>query len=291
MELRQLAQFVAIADEGQFTRAAARCGIAQSALSASIRSLENELDAQLFRRTTRRVALTEVGRALLTEARRTLSAAETARNVVYETKALLRGRLTVGGISTFGLLDQPDLLRRFSASHPGIEIHYRRDASGALIADVRDGTLAIAFVSLPPQLPAGLRTIVITKAPIMFCCRADHRLADRRKVTIQELAEESFVGAPPGAVGVELVDRVFAAAGTQRTVTYQVYDLGTTLDFVEQGLGVTLMIEALTVGRPDLRTIPIADQSLVWTLAAVIPPEEKTTAAARELINLIPPKA
>jgi len=290
MELRQLAQFVAVAEEGQFTRAATRCGIAQSALSASIRSLENELDALLFRRTTRRVALTEVGRALLTEARRTLNAAETARNVVHETKALQRGKLAVGGIPTFGLLDQPGLLREFSVSHPGIDIHYRRDASGALITDVRDGVLAIAFVSLPPQPLADLRTIIITTAPIMFCCRTDHPLANRRKVTVSELAEESFTGAPPGSVGVELVDRVFAAAGTQRTVTYEVYDLGTTLDFVEQGLGTTLMIEALTVGRPDLRTIPIADKSLVWTLAAVTPPEEKTTAAARELITLIPPR-
>ena len=287
MELRQLEQFVAVAEEGQFTRAATRCRIAQSALSASIRSLEGELGAPLFLRTTRRVALTEVGRALLPEARRTLDAAENAWTVVRDTKALSRGRLAVGGIPTFALLDQPDLLRRFSAAHPGIDIHYRRDTSGALIADVRDGTLALAFVSLPPQPPAGLRTTVITTAPIVFCCRADHHLAEHRTVTIEELAKESFVGAPPGAVGVETVDRAFAAAGTQRTVTYEVYDLGTTLDFVEQGLGITLMLEALTVGRPDLRTIGIADESLVWTLAAVTPPEEKTTAAAEELIKLI----
>jgi len=287
MELRQLEQFVAIAEEGQFTRAAARCGIAQSALSASIRSLENDLDAQLFHRTTRRVALTEVGQALLTEARRTLTAAETARTVVRETKALLRGKLAVGGIPTSKLLDQPDLLRRFSVAHPGIDINYRRDASDALIAGVRDGTLALAFVSLPPQPLAGLRAIVLNTAPIVFCCRADHRLAGRRKVTVPELAEESFVGAPPGSVGVEHVDRVFAATGTRRRVTCEVYDLGTTLDFVEQGLGVTLMIEALTAGRPDLRSIPIADKSMVWTLGVVTPPEEKTTAAARELITLL----
>ena len=96
MELRQLELFVAVAEEGQFTRAATRCGIAQSGLSASIRSLEKELDAQLFHRTTRRVTLTDVGRALLSEARRTLSAAETARTVVRETKALLRAASSRG---------------------------------------------------------------------------------------------------------------------------------------------------------------------------------------------------
>jgi DNA-binding transcriptional LysR family regulator len=287
MELRQLEQFVAVAEEGQFTRAAVRCTIAQSALSTSIRSLEDELGAPLFLRTTRRVLLTEAGQALLTEARRTLTAAEIARSAVHDTKALLRGNLAVGGIQTFQLLDQPDLLRRFATKHPGIDIQYRRDTSGALIADVHDGRLAIAFASLPPQPLPGLRTIIINTAPMMFCCRADHRFAGRRSVSIQEVAEEDFVGAPPGTVALELVDRSFAAIGIQRTVKYEVYDLVTTLDFVEQGLGTTLMIEALNVGRSNLRTVPITDKSLVWTLAAVTPPEEKTTPAAQELINLM----
>ena len=169
-----------------------------------------------------------------------------------------------------------------------MDIRYRRDTSGALIADVRDGRLDIAFASLPPQPLAGLRTIKVNTAPIMLCCRADHRLAARRKVTVHELANERFIGAPPGAVGVELVDRVFAAAGTQRAVTYEVNDVATSLEFVEQGLGVTLMLEALAIGRTDLRTIPIADKSLVWTLAIITPPEENTTPAAQELINLMP---
>jgi DNA-binding transcriptional LysR family regulator len=291
MELRQLTHFVAVAEESQFTRAANRCSIAQSALSASIRSLEGELGAPLFLRTTRRVTLTEVGRALLTEARRTLTAADAARTVVHDTKALLRGKLYVGGIPTFELIDQPDLLRRFSAIHPGIDIQYRRDTSGALIADVRGGRLAIAFVSLPAEPLDGLRAIIINTAPIMLCCRADHRLADRRTVPIRELAGESFVGAPLGTVGLELIDHVFAANGVQRTVKYEVYDHGTTLDFVEQGLGITLMIQALIVGRPNLRTVALGDRSLVWSLAVITPPEENTTVAAQELINLMPQAA
>jgi DNA-binding transcriptional LysR family regulator len=287
VELRQLEHFVAVAEEGQFTRAATRCRIAQSALSTSIRCLERELGAPLFLRTTRRVSLTEGGQALLGEARRTLRAAEIARTVVHDTAALLRGRLTVGGIPTFKLLDQPDLLRRFATTHPGVDIKYRRDSSGALIADVRDGKLAIAFVSVPLQPLPGLRTIIINTAPIMFCCRADHRLADHPKVGIRDLAGESYVGAPPGTFAAELVDRAFAATGNQRIMTYEVNDIDTILDFVEQGLGITLMIEALVVGRPTLRTIPVTDKSLIWTLGAVTPPEEHTTAAAKELINLM----
>src|SRR6266851_3878155 len=82
MELRQLEHSVAVAEEGHFTRAASRCHISQSALSTSIRSLERELGSPLFVRTTRTVALTDAGRVLLDEARRTLAAAASARESV-----------------------------------------------------------------------------------------------------------------------------------------------------------------------------------------------------------------
>ncbi|MCC6876088.1 MAG: LysR family transcriptional regulator, partial [Sandaracinaceae bacterium] len=82
MELRQLRYFVAAAEERHFTRAAARCHVAQSGLSATIKALENELGTQLLHRTTRRVELTEAGRLLLPAARATLQAAESAEQAI-----------------------------------------------------------------------------------------------------------------------------------------------------------------------------------------------------------------
>jgi DNA-binding transcriptional LysR family regulator len=288
VELRQLEHFVAVAEEGQFTRAAERCGIAQSALSTSIRALEGDLGAQLFLRTTRRVTLTEAGRALLPEARRTLIAADLARTAVRETQALLRGRLAIGGIATFDLLDQPALLRRFCAKHPGVTIRYRRADSSSLIADVRDGRLDVAFVSLPARLPPTLRAIGLLVAPIMLCCHAAHRLADRTEVTMAELAEESLVGMPSASSVVDDMHRVFAGNGVRLTVPYEVNDIATMFEFVEHGLAVTLTIEAFAVDHPDLRSVPIAGTPLVWTLALITPAPEQTTAAANELIRLLP---
>ncbi|PLW73181.1 LysR family transcriptional regulator, partial [Streptomyces sp. DJ] len=96
MELRHLEHFVAVSEEQHFTRAAERLHIAQSGLSASVRSLERELGADLFTRTTRQVRLTEAGRALLVEARRTLASAAAAREAVAAVRGLLRGTLAVG---------------------------------------------------------------------------------------------------------------------------------------------------------------------------------------------------
>ena len=91
MELRQLTHFVAVAEANHFTRAAARVHLTQSSLSSSIRALERELGTDLFVRSTRRVELTDAGRALLPAARRAVSAAEDGLDAVAESAACYAG--------------------------------------------------------------------------------------------------------------------------------------------------------------------------------------------------------
>ena len=113
MELRQLAHFVAVAEERHFTRAAARVHVVQSSLSSSIAALERELGEGLFVRDNRRVALTPAGRALLPAARRALAAADEGRDAVAGVRGMLHGQLLVGAIQTLGVVDLAALLARF----------------------------------------------------------------------------------------------------------------------------------------------------------------------------------
>src|SRR5215218_6503434 len=96
MDLRQMSYFVAVAEEGQFTRAAARERVAQPAVSAQVRRLERELGEQLFHRDPRAVALTDAGAALLPHARAALAAAQRGRDTIASLRGLLHGRLRVG---------------------------------------------------------------------------------------------------------------------------------------------------------------------------------------------------
>ena len=172
MELRQLEQFVAVAEERHFTRAAARCHIVQSALSTSIRGLERELGAALFLRTTRRVQLTGAGQALLAEAQRTLSAeAAAARDAVHDVQNMVRGLLRVGGTHSWLLLDQAAVLARFRTLHPHVEIRYTRGTSMSLIDAIQRGGLDIALVTRPPRLPAGLAATDLLTEPVALVCR------------------------------------------------------------------------------------------------------------------------
>jgi DNA-binding transcriptional LysR family regulator len=291
MELRQLEQFVAVAEERHFTRAAARCHIAQSALSTSIQALERELGAALFLRTTRRVQLTEAGRALLAEARRTLTAAAAARDAVHDVQNVVRGSLRVGGIPTPGFLAQAAVLARFRTLHPRVEIRYTRGTSMSLIAGIQRGELDLALVTRPSRLPADLAATDLLTEPVTLVCRPDHRLAQRKRVSPQELRGEIFVTGPPGSVGYEAIDRVYAAGAAERNVPFEVNDVITMLEFVANGLGITLLPEHFASSHPDLRAIPLTGHTLTWTLAAVTPSSDRTTAAARALLQLLPPSA
>src|SRR5882757_7843025 len=149
MELRQLEYFVAVAEECHFTRAAKRMHVAQSGLSSSIRSLERELGASLFVRSTRQVELTPAGHALLVEARRALNATDAARDAVAAVQGLIRGSLAVGSLQCLHVVHLPAVLARFHTAHPGVEIRLRHGGSNELADQVRTGRLDLAFVSLP----------------------------------------------------------------------------------------------------------------------------------------------
>ena len=114
MELRQLQHFVAVAEEMHFTRAARRVNIVQSALSTSIRALEEELATKLFMRNTRQVQLTTAGRVFLDKARLALEAVREARDAVAAVQGLTRGRLAIGTVQSLpAFVDLPALLASF----------------------------------------------------------------------------------------------------------------------------------------------------------------------------------
>jgi DNA-binding transcriptional LysR family regulator len=287
VEFRQLEHFVAVAEEGHFTRAAMRCRISQSALSTSIRSLERELGSPLFVRTTRKVALTDAGRVLLDEARRTLVAAASARDSVQAIQGLLRGSLAVGGPATPGLLDQAALFARFRDLHPAVDIRYVRDSSMALLPQIADSRLDVVLVALPSQLPEQLLAIPLITKPIVLACALDHPLAGRKRVTVKSLGDQDFVGPVPGAIGLEAVDRVFAGVGKRRRVTFEVNDVSAILDFVAHGLGVALLPESVAASQPDVRAIRLVGPAVTWTFAAVVS-RDRATPAARAFLALLP---
>jgi DNA-binding transcriptional LysR family regulator len=284
VELRHLEHFVAVAEERNFTRAARRLHLVQSALSVSIRSLERELQVRLFERTTREVRLTDAGRVLLPEARRALDAAAGAQAAVLDARQGLRGTLRLGMMQMVTLGDVGSLIARFHRERPLVDIRPRSAAGGtaALISDVRRGTLDAAFVALSgPDLP-GLTATTLASEPVMLGCLPDHPLASRAVISVSELADEQFVDYTQGWGARTIADQLFARAGVERSIGIEVPDTSIQVSLVRAGLGLAILPRSMIVDA-DLACVPLrptATFNVAFIVAADRPPSPVTRAFA-----------
>ncbi|MDQ1682851.1 MAG: hypothetical protein QOH99_1392, partial [Frankiaceae bacterium] len=240
MELRQLSYFVAVADEGSFTKAAARLHIVQSGVSSAIKLLEQELGAQLLDRSGRRVELTDAGIAFLAQARATLESAQDAVDAVQQVQTGLRGTLRIGTMISVPLLDMPALLGKFHRSHPLVDLRLTGSpfsGSRGLVDAVLAGSLHLAFVAVPGPVPAGVQLRHLTSAPMDLVVPSNHRLAARKTVRLTDLADEQFVDFPSGYGNRVVADMAFAAAGIDRHVVIEISDIATGAAYVAEGLG------------------------------------------------------
>ena len=245
MELRQLQHFVAVAEEMHFTRAARRVNIVQSALSTSIRALEDELAAKLFMRNTRQVQLTAAGRVFLDKARLALEAVREARDAVAAVQGLTRGRLAIGTVQSLpAFVDLPALLASFHELYPGIEVRLCQGNADHLIDKIRSGAIDLAIVPLI-EAPRGIATKMIACEYLVAICSKNHPLAGRTDVPLSAFRDEPFVDFEQAWGTRQLVDTGFRHAGVDRRVAFEVNDLGTLIELVSRGLGMALVPEAI----------------------------------------------
>jgi len=288
VELRQLSHFVAVAEDGSFTKAARRLSYVQSALSVSVQALERELSVRLFDRTTHRVNLTGAGQSLLPAARRALAAAEEIRDTAAALRGVLRGTLRVGIMQSFAFADVPELLGTFHRQHPDVEIEVRPATGGsaALVEELRQGGLDIAFIALH-DLPSGLTATPLGSEELVAVTAPEMALPGRGPVTLGQLAGARFVDFPTGWGVRTTVDRAFAAAGLERNVTIEVADVATCLQLLRAALGVALLPPSLIPsGDPRLQQQAVSPP-LTWHVMMARPAGHATNAAAAAFAELV----
>ncbi len=191
VEVRHLRSFVAVAEELNFTRAAERLHIAQQALSAQIRQLEERMGAQLFVRTSRMVELTPAGRILAEQAPALLRALEEVVETARQAADGTAGSLAVGLLATAELDLTPRLLREFHAERPNVDVTIHSVTFDEPSGGVATGETDVALVWLPFTMD-GLAHEPLIEEPLLACLPADHPLAARDEVTATELAAEPF---------------------------------------------------------------------------------------------------
>jgi len=288
MELRHLEYFVAVAEERNFTRAAGRLRIVQSAVSAAVKSLERELGAPLLDRDSKHVALTEAGKAMLPKARAALDAVRAARDAVDEVRGGLRGTLRVGAMTSVTLIDVPALIGRYHRRYPDVDLLITPAPGGsqALAAAVADGRCDLAFVSLPGPSPSGVALRELASDNLMLVVPAGHPLAGRGQVPIAALDGQTFIDFPPGYGNRAVADRAFAAAGLARRVAVEITDLAEGADYVRHGLGIALLPRFIIPHQGDLARLAVVGADLRWPVSLATSAARPPSAAARALMAM-----
>lgn len=199
IELRQMRYFLAVADELNFTRAAERLHLAQQALSASIRRLEEQLGVALFVRSTRRVELTAAGEVFVDAASAAVAAAADAIERVRQAAEGRSGRLSIGfSTAAGGVPIVRQIIRTFSESAPGVDIRTEEHDFGDPSAGLADGRVDAAFIFGPLPV-AGLSSITLVQEDRLLAVRPEDPLAARTAVTPDDLRDLPWLRVTAGS--------------------------------------------------------------------------------------------
>ena len=278
MELRHLRYFVAVAETLHFGRAAERLHIAQPPLSQQIRRLERELGVQLLDRNSRRVALSEAGRAFLVEARRTLAQAERAAQAARSAHREA-GVLTIGYMESAELAIFPRVLPAFRRRHPLVKVALDILPPHEQFTRLRDGRLHIGFVRLPASA-RGLTITPVHREPFVVVLPAHHPLARRRTIALPALRDERLVVFPrrhaPGYY--DRVMDICRGADLKPVLVEESDKLHTMLSLVAMNRGIALLPRCVTaaarrgtVCRPLRPPAPETELGLVYSPARTSP--------------------
>lgn len=245
MELRHIRYFVAVAEELNFTRAAARLGIGQPPLSQQIKDLERDLGVLLFRRVPHGAELTEAGHAFLQEGRRVLAASESAVVAARRSARGEAGRLRLGftGSAHFHAI-VPSLIRDFGRRYPDVDLQLEEATTFRLLESLSGGDLDVAFTHSGIAGLHGLNFFHIQDEPLVAVLPVAHRCAGDATVRVSSLVDDTFVLMKSQSLGPALHRAIADAcrnAGFEPRLGQEAPQLATVISLVAAELGVSFV--------------------------------------------------
>ncbi len=259
MEIHQLRYLVAVAEEGSFSRAAAKVRVAQPSLSQQIRKLEAEVGQPLFDRLPRSVVLTEAGRCLIDYARQILASIGDARRCVDEFKNEVAGRLAVGAIPTIAPYVLPELVGKFQKHYPEVTLEIVEDVTDGIARRVEAGELDVALASTCQQAPT-LRRESLGSEPLLALVPKGHPLAKKTLVAMDDLKSQRFLLLHEMHCLSQQVNHLLAARRLRPEIALAGSQLGTIANMVAAAIGVSIVPQMMVKHQatPGCVSVPFA---------------------------------
>lgn len=267
MEVHQLRYFCAVAETGNFTRAAEREQVAQPSLSQQIMKLEEELAVRLFDRLGRSVRLTDMGQMFLPRARAILSELRAAKEEVAQRQSSVSGPISVGVIPTIAPYFMPTRIASFSRRYPEAALTVVEDVTVRLMDRLRAGLLDIAVMALPAR-GHDLECHPLRTERLFAILPKGHRLGKKRSLLMKELREEPFLLLRDDHCFRETSIEICKRARMMPQVIFESGQFSSILGMVGAGLGVSIVPEMALEQRADCTFVLIADEKASRTIGA-----------------------
>ncbi|NIF00274.1 LysR family transcriptional regulator [Pantoea sp. Acro-805] len=291
MELRHIRYFLAVANERNFTRAAAKLGIGQPPLSMQIKDLETEIGYALFDRTAQGVELTEAGQAFLQAVQPLPALAEGATASARRAAQGETGTLRLGFTGTAGMNPLiPGCIRAFRQAYPDVFLNVMEANSIVLLQALANQQLDIALLRQENAVPEGVRVQLLLQEPLVAALPADHPLARiRGKMTLPSLRDEHFILTPKES-GTSLRESVLQACRQQGFTPMEgqpAPHIVSILSVVAAGLGVSLVPESMrqfslagVVFKQIKAPVPTTGLAVAWN-------DQALAATAQNFLTLV----
>ncbi|PCJ34576.1 MAG: LysR family transcriptional regulator [Moraxellaceae bacterium] len=285
MDTPALKAFVMVAEHRSFSIAAEKLFITQPAISKRIAGLEQELNCQLFDRIGRQVVLTEAGIALLPRANNILRQVEETRRAMTNLSGEVSGALSMGTSHHVGLHRLPIVLRQFTTQYPNVEMDLKFIDSEQAYDLVMQGKLELGIVTLPLTDPSPLKALPIWDDPLSIVVGEDHPLANKAKLSLQDLSSYTAILPSETTFTRRLVETLFDEQGLLVNVSISTNYLETIKMMVSIGLGwsvlPTIMIDK------DIKQLVIPDFKVKRSLGVLYHPGHSLSNAAKAMLELI----
>src|SRR5438105_3146578 len=288
MDLSQLEVFLAVAREGRFSRAAEKLYRTQSAVSQTIRKLEEQIGEPLFDRSSREGVLTDAGRVLQEYAEKLLNLRNDAQEALIELRELHAGKLVIAA-NEFTVLYLLPVLAEFRRLHPMIKIKVERALGSHIPDDVLRYKVEFGVLSYEPQEP-NLHSLVIFHDELVFVVPPKHPLASAAEISIRQLGAESFVAHIVPSPYREKVIQVFKSHKTPLHMDLELPTLQAIKQYVATGNGVAFLPEISVeteIARGELVRIPVRELQLKRKLRLIYRKDANLSHAARAFLKVV----
>jgi LysR family transcriptional regulator, regulator of the ytmI operon len=250
MEFRHLQTFQAIAQEGNFLKAAHKLQYAQSTITLHMQQLEAELGVKLFVRRGKQTELTVAGRTLRDHAEQLLHRADTLQQVMVDLVAGEAGHLRIGSIEPVASVHLPSLLAQFCQEYPKVRLTLEVGVTSIISQRVANGTLDLAICS-PPAANLGLTFELLFQDPIALLLPKKNKLAKQKKIPVAALSEERLILTEEHCPYRNVLEKTLLLYGINPFSGIEVMSLEALRQMVHYGLGIGVMPAAALIHPPE----------------------------------------